>query len=577
MFEFFFRRRKPAEPFTDLRSATRWFQDLAPGDSLAAHAEIVRVLHEYNAQRLPPTRDRIQALLAIDEGAQEVLAAIASQYLANARMPRAVESRLWHAMVDYFQEILQAHHTHVMAYVADPAGSPVRPFLPLLIARVVYYLGEDAKWCFFRYQRANPRVWKHMHKLYHLAEYEEIERSPLQLFAAARGPFAIPAVTIEQLYLRALLLDVVHSGNMLPRRIDLVDRWLLTFSAEVHLDKEFAPLEHTYYVDLEKAEGARRVRRVEPTSSKRYWSTRPLVDRLSEVREAMRGGALPARLGLTEDCRPPGCLELLDRVTEIWSLNAPRARRAFARMKSLRQAEVVHGMREICAHVRMDNERLRRELRGKEQQLSYDKMLDMYLYGFVTARTRARLVQASKGEDLPAHVHERWVIEDESPGGYGATIERQENDWVRIDRLVGIRPERRGYWQVAVVRRLSQIGPAELAVGLELLADRPVVLVARLSRHQDSGYTVDGVDMADLAQPHPLVFSKGGGQGKDEQPDSLLIESANYAPERELWFNASGHVYRIALGQVLERADEWLKVGFRVLSREPYVEAPPRL
>lgn len=568
MFEFLTAfKRKPADPMTDLQSATRWMKALPLGDLYAANEQLVKTLRDFNAQKVAVSTDRIQALLHLDQGAQEILRGLHTQYLHNPRMSRAVESRLWNSVFSYFAEILQAYHGLVMDYVGNPGGSKVRSFLPLVIARALNYLGCDAKWCFFRYEGVNPKLWKRLHKLYHLAEYEEIEREPIVIYEGeAHG------TSIVNLYLRVLMLEAANNGTLLPRQIDLVDRWLADLCRHLVLEKSFKPSRHTFYVDLGESRGARRVRRLEPTETKRYWDTFALKAHLDDLRARLVAGEAPARLGLTEDCRLPACLELLDKVAELWSPSVKRARRAHERTRMMQQIEVVHGLERICANVKLDNDQVR--LDAESQGLSYEEALDLHLYGFVTQRTRARLAQEREGRRPPMEAHERWVAENESEDGYGALIDVSEDDWIRLGRLVGLRPERRGTWVVAVIRRMVRVGSDRYSVGLRVLSRQPVALLLRTERHEDSGYTIDGVDAVDVTLPVPALYIKGDREGG--RPDSLVLASADYANGRTFWFTVRGVTYHIALGQVLDRGEDWLQVGFRLLARAPSENPAPR-
>jgi hypothetical protein len=320
--------------------------------------------------------------------------------------------------------------------------------------------------------------------------------------------------------------------------------------------------------------GARRVRRVEPGETKRYWDTFRLKEHMDEIRAQLTQGEVPAKLGLTEDCKLPACLELLDRVAALWSPTAKRVQRAHERRRVMKQIEVVRGMPDICAQVKLDNEAAAAQRKGRDEasNLSYAEMLDVHLYGFVTKRTQVKLGQErdSKAGSTSAP-HERWVMENESEVGYGALIDVAADDWVRLGKLVGLKPERKGNWSVAVIRRLAHVTPTQHAVGIEVLSDSPVALMLRAHHNQETGYTIDGIDAVDVVLPTPALFLKG--DATSGQADTLLIQSAEYAAGRALWFNARGKTYNITLKQVVERGDDWLRVAFRVLSqveaREP--------
>jgi hypothetical protein len=222
--------------------------------------------------------------------------------------------------------------------------------------------------------------------------------------------------------------------------------------------------------------------------------------------------------------------------------------------------------------VKVDNEQTRVQQQGREGEngLSYEAMLDVHLYGFVTKRTQIKLEQGRDEKATPTVAHERWVMENESERGYGALIDVKADDWIRLGKLVGLKPERKGTWNVGVIRRMTHMNPSQYSVGIEVLSERPVALMLRASHHTGSGYTIDGIDAVDVVLPTPVLFLKG--DAASGQPDTLLIQSAEYASGRQLWFNAKGTTYNIALKQAVERGDDWLRVTFQVLSHKPVVE-----
>ena len=176
---------KSQHPLTNLDAITRWMGTLPLGDSLKAIEALTSQIKEYCDQKIAVNKERLAMLSALDQTAQELLDILRQQYLQNPRMSRVVESRLWNTVNLYYQEILRAYHSHIMEYIGNPSGSKIAASIPLLTARTLNYFGLDAKWSYYRYTQANPKLWKRMHNLYHFAEYEEFETRALKLYADA--------------------------------------------------------------------------------------------------------------------------------------------------------------------------------------------------------------------------------------------------------------------------------------------------------------------------------------------------------------------------------------------------------
>ena len=552
--------RKPIPPLTDLHSVTRWMEELPMGDAVTTIEAVVKKIKEYCDQGLPTTKEQLAVLTALDQGAQDALEALRDQYLQNPRMSRVMESRLWNTVQLYYQEILRAYHGHLMEYIGNPNGSRIAPSIPLLTARAINYFALDAIWSYYRYTDGNPKLWKRLHNLYHFAEYEEFERQTLKLYAEGVETCA------TDLYLQALMLETLNTGSLAPRQLSLIERWLPMLVKDIHIEREFKPTRHTFYLDLNQNRGARRVRRVEPQENLRYWDTYGLKEKLDYLRAQLSTGTLPARLGLTEDCKLPLCLELLDRIAYFWApTGIKRVQRAFERKRIMQSIEVVRGLDDIGRNVRADNASSARPTSAADaDDISYAEMVDVHLYGFVTQRTQVTLGQGQPEKIEHVIAHERWVMENESEAGYGANINDQANDWVRLGKLVGLKPEKKGHWNVGVIRRMRRIAPQQQYVGIEVIAERPTGLLLRADKSENRPLSIDGIDSVGFVPPIPVLFLKAT---QADQVDTLILQSADYAKARELWFNAKGFIYHLRLKQAVERGDDWLRASFDVLAK----------
>lgn len=558
---------KPSHPLTNLEAITRWLQTLPLGDSLKALEAFTLQIKEYSDQKIAVSKERVAVLSALDEAAQDLLATLRQQYLQNPRMSRIVESRLWNTVNLYYQEILRAYHSHIMEYIGNPSSSKIAATIPQLTARTLNYFGLDAKWSYYRYTQANPKLWKRMHNLYHFAEYEEFDTRSLKLYAAE----AVETST-TQLYLQSLMLETLNTGSLTPRQIHLIERWLPMLMRNIAVEKEYKPERHVFFVNLEDNRGARRVRRVEPGETMRFWDAYGLKDKLDDLRGQLSAGAVPAKLGLTEDCKLPACLEMLERIAYFWSpTGLKRKQRAYTRKDTMKSIEVVRGLGDICMNVRADNLQSQRSQQGETSDgLSYAEMVDVHLYGFVTERTQSRVGQEKSEKIEHVIVHERWVMENESEAGYGAHIDDQADDWVRLGKLVGLKAEKKGHWNIGVIRRLRRTQPNQQYVGIEVIDEHPMTLLMRAEKSEKRPLSVDGLDNVDtlgLKMPFPVLYLKGAGASA--QSDALILQSAEFASGRELWFNVRGMIYHIRLKHALERGDDWLRASFEVLAKHP--------
>ena len=563
MFEFLsFARKAPDNPLATLRSVTLWMNELLLSDLYVAHDKVVRALVEFNDRKEPLTKERLQIFMHIDESAREMQQSLCRQYLLNPRMSKVIESRLWNAIYAFYWEVTRGYHAFIMDFVANPKNTKIKSLVPLVTARALSNFGSLFKWRYFRYEKIEERLWKRLHNLFHFAEFAEIEHDRLALYSTEKRQ-----TSCVEAYLHVLMLATMNSGGFYPKQIEVVDGWLINWLYLIKLEKQFNPDKHVFYVNLQRGIGARRVRKIEPDEMRRYWNTDTLTNHLTQIKTALQNGKAPAQLGLSEDCKLPGCFDLLEYLMRQWAPQIDRSQRKYVRNRVMKMIEVAHSFPEICAQVRRDNDATTKQksINTTKARLSYDEMIDVRLYGFITERTqeKASTKQVTAAHD-PAGIHERWVMENESTQGYGGTIDNVAGDWVRLDKLVSLKPDRGSPWRIGTVCRLTKLSPNQIYVGIELLPEAPVVVMLRPQQaDHDSGYTVDGRDAMNLILPLSAIYLPNltkNGQG------SIILETIEYALGRVFELSAGRKTYMIRLRDVIAKGDGWLRAGFEVIS-----------
>lgn len=563
----FGRKKPPTDPLGTIKAATVWMNDLPMGDTFAAHEKLVAALSEFNEKSGDFSKERLKVLMHLDEGAQPLQQSLTLQYITNPRMSKQVESRLWNAVFSMNWQLARGYHMFVMSYVGDPNHSEFKHEIPLITARAIRHFAMQAKWHYFRYESIGPKLWKHAHNLYRLAEYEEFDHKPVLLY-----PQCARQTTGREEYFQLLSLHVLNTNSLFPRQIEMVDAWLDLWSGALRLDKGYDPVKHIFCVDLGADKGPYRARKPPSDDKLRSWGTEKMMVMINEVKKSLQAGEIPAKLGLGEDCRLPTCLEFLDRVSEQWSRSGEgRLRRKQERVSKVKLIDVVKDFRETCALIRHDNEALSPKVQEEEQKakLTYEEMLDVRLYGFVTDRTKkssGTSVLQTPQESSPTAHHERWVMENESALGFGATVEEVKNDWVRLGKLIGLKPERSHNWVIGVIRRLALLESGQRNVGIEVLGKSPVSVVLKASKPRNSGFVVNGVDAVNVVMPVQALYLSSNQETKTGV--SVILDSSEYALGRHFEMQVRSRSYSIAMGKVIEKGDDWLRASFEILKKE---------
>lgn len=558
-----FTKRKHNDPLSDPKSTTHWLNELRMRDAYAAQQEIVQALADFNEQGDFDGLSRLKVVLQLDEGAQAMQSALCRQYLQNPRMSRMVESRLWNAIHSFSSALTQAYHAFIMSYVRQPEGSKIVAQLPLITTRAIHQLGVSAKWQHFRYEPIGKKTWSTLNNLYRFAEFEEFERTRLKLYD---DPEFSRETSVADEYLRMMMLNALHPGGLTPKQIELADAWLMRWTPLLEIERDYDRERHVFQARLDDERGARRIRRPVEDAMQRYWATARLHARISEALQRLRRGEMSAKAELGEECRLPACAELLEYTLLQWGPTGPQGtRRLKERRRTMKRIEVVKAFNDSHQLIRHDNfKRMRRSDPGKDPGVSYDEMLDVRLYGFVTQRTQERR-EASREPEEPGYESERWVAENESESGFGASIPETREDWVGLGKLLALRPERGAQWLIGVVRRLSKLESAQRYVGIEIICHAPFAVQMRLPGETRT-LTIDGIDPVGAHLPALALYLPKASSNRDY--DTILLTAGEYARSNAWRLEVQGKIYVIELKGDRENGDGWVRSAFEVKSKK---------
>lgn len=550
------RDNTPHDPLSSLKTLTRWVNDLPAGNVIAAHEQLLNVLVQFNSQTDQHTQERLDVLMQLDVSTRPLQLALCQQYLRNSRMSRVMESRLWHSIYKFYWEQARAYHGFIMAHVAHPAGSRIKPAMSLVTLRTLHAFGNVFKWHYFRYEKPEEKLWLRLHNLYRVAEFEGFSKGELSLYT----PETSPTCCAGQ-YTRALLLAQLDASALYPKQIEMADNWLNQWAHLTHYDAQYAADDHTFYVNLTDGVGARRIRNPEFSESCRFLNVSELTEKIKQSRLALQAGETAALQGLGEDCRIPDCFEMLDYAEHQWGPLNQREQRKSVRTTTKKAVDVVHGFNEICALVKQGGNGVD-VLHDASSEMKYDEMIDMHLYGFVTDSTRSRARQSMPQPTEKAPPHERWVMENESEHGFGASVPSDEHDWLRLGGMVALLTLKSQPWKLGVLRRLARTTNGLSQVGIEILTHEPHLLMLRLQPSSSlHGYTVDGVDTNSELLPVPALLISQTNRDQGE----IILEAAQFASGRSFAVTVNDHKGIIRLREVIEKGEGWMRVGVDIV------------
>ena len=541
-----FGKHQAEDPLATPKAVARWLESLPIGDAFRCQPAILDELRRFNENSTALTKDRLAVLMLLDEKSRDLQDTLVRQYLRNPRMSRPAENQLWHSVYGLYWEFARGYHAAVLQFAREAGKNPQQELFPLVTLRAIRSFGQLLKWRAIRYLPAGNNLWQRLHRLYRAAESLGFHRLPQRAYADETS-----GCSCETAYLHILMLNLAGSGTLYPRQIDLIDRWLCGWHTMLQLDTDPDPAVHNFSVDLSADHGPRRLRKPEPDKPLRFWATAAVVERLNELHAALREGQLPTQLGLTEAVRPAESLELLEHLQHQWSSLSSREQRRSPREPTKRLIDVAHGLSAIIDQIKTAESHAGDPPSGAA--LGYEETDDVLVYGFVTERTLDRIAHARHPSPADATAVERWVMHDESEFGYGAIVESGDKDWLRVGALIGLKSHDAGEWRIGIVRRLSRLSETTCSVGIETLAEPPVL--ATLYDTTQPGYTVNGFDNSGNSQPRASLWLAGSAI------DSVMLDPIHYTPGKVFRIHGVAERTSISLGQPIERSEGWVRVA----------------
>lgn len=425
--------------------------------------------------------------------------ALARHFIGMRHPQREFEQELWAVVHDYLQGLDSAYAAGLQA-LESPQPAPV---VHRALLQRLDNLALLALWHYLRYQPPPASYWRDLHEAYQMAEAVDAVAEE----AAAR-------------YLQVLALDSMEHGNMSRREIAQVSGWLSQWCRELALSRVDDGGTQQFVVDLRSPQGARQLRQHGTAADGRYWRMDEIVARLQAMRNRLEGGKLPPEFPSATAL--PNALRLVDKLLSAWSpQTSKRERRKEERRSVVKQAQVVHGILNVCLHLK---------------NTGFDQ-------GYA---------QAGQESDAVAQVG--WQIGNESGFGYGMLVQAEGNRWLEPGSLIAINDMLNpGLTAVGIVRGIEQRTTRQYFAGVEVLSHTPSYV--RLQQ-----LAADHAASEDL-QPFPAIFLPGS---EPAQSPTLIMPLFNYTAGAAYEMRTPQLIHLAQIGHVLEQQADWVRVAVEI-------------
>ena len=521
------------------------FKTVREGHALAAFLAAVRQAGRDEAEF---TIERLHELLALAEHFQALLLYDQVEFLRTPGNPESDREfatsvqRVNLEAANGFQRFLRSR-----AAWATTADS-------LELAHRVTGLALDAihglmKWGYFLGEPARSAPWRQLHALYALADADGVARAPFLLHPAQENF----KPTVQSLYLRTLVLDLLNAGNLSRAQIEIADGWFSSWCQEYSLDTEFVPGKHLFYVDLDSPGGMRLLRGDTPGDSARYLGADALKAQIEDVQSGLRHGRLYAGYGSGALFPVEEHVALLATIEKLHQsvLSGNESRIEERTHFEDREVDVVCGTERVMRRVREGAPRA--STAGTISTADLTQTIEITPAGL-------SLVSSQPAPEMPPHADpcdgdpelERWRVHDLSSRGYGLVIDHTASDAVLLNGLMALLNQETGGWILgSVVRKRPSRVRGEVLVGVEVLAYRPIAVELA---------PVDG------GQPTAALYLPGGdSSGKH---DSLVVGSGRFDSGRAFAIRTQDGEFRVRMNRIIRKGADWINGRFEIESKK---------
>lgn len=495
----------------------------------------------------------------IDQTVQKtnpILIKLSQQFIRFEFMNSSVEHNIL-TVVYGFHKQLYGNYVTLLNYFCSSPKQFKKEHANRYMHAAVNQAFEMLKWRSFVNLGLAPKIWLQLHKILEIADSNKLLNQPL-----IDSKTSLNNVTLSALLVQTYMLDTLQQANLSRQGIDIACKLLRSQLLNVEISNEFNPNKFLFYVDLDKDIGAKRVRHFSSTNTCVYWqidtlekTIKRIISEISSNSPDLPSESLPQAVLNDDLIIEPHQIKIavvtLGLLLREWSRNDyVRQRRKEIRRKITTIANVVHGIKEVCGRIKLNEN-------GKSShgvRLSTDgRLLDQRL------RHHALIKGASNTPNVDT-VNHHWVIIDESNQGLGAVANRELNTRTVVGQLVGlILADAKQELIIAVIRSIRPKANRQMQVGIEILS-RHAKWVQLKPVNPD---TVEGesAQYNNTNSPHFAGLYLPIEAGLSSR-SMLILPRIEFIPHTHYEISIAGMLDRVVLTDSIDSKNDWIKINY---------------
>ncbi len=409
-------------------------------------------------------------------------------------------------------------------------------------ALAVLLTGHASKWRKIAGLRADTAVRGRLHKLFVTATNAGVHDCILDVMVDRRSI----ETTVEALYVRALLLERFASGNLAPRRLEILDSWLLEWMGSLWLARE--PIADGPSLAINTRNPNVGLTRHAPGEKADYFlGMRPLQRQLDRaVRDFRRGSIFPGwGIGLVFRVEEHvGVVDFLEREFAIIENSSGQKGKRFA----------VGGGSAVTAFAGF-NDIYSRALQ-RQSTLSASNVTESSAINApgdaLSAAASRRAALSETGSFVEQRIGRQPVhLLDISESGLGLEMSTDDAALFEVDELIAVRIEADKPCVLGVVARKTTTQQRSMVtVGVRVISKVPLRA------------TLEMLNDRLVRQPAKGIFVAGNAE--HGFADSIIVTDAVYKANPTLSVMVAAGIFHLRLGRVRQQGPGWKMAAVEV-------------
>ncbi len=242
---------KPETPFSTIRAARNWLENVPRTSDYDAHHAIVEGLERFNADTRGDVVNRLKVLRVMEETGLPFQDKIIDQYFRNQETFRLAKQSLWRESQMFWNQLANSWLFLFKQSLRGSEQEKLQPWLTEITLKSLRYTALCMRWEYYGGHAASGLSWRRLHKIYRMAEIAGIALSPIQV--AGRETHC------AREYAQALILELANPPGFKPREVQAMTEILEALPVIPVPEIRSRKGAHSHCVDMSAPAGAERL------------------------------------------------------------------------------------------------------------------------------------------------------------------------------------------------------------------------------------------------------------------------------------------------------------------------------